>query len=213
MGNIARIPPVFCLAARTAARLVFASSWTTILCMKLLTIGHSNQPLEKLIRLLEENGVMTLVDVRSAPFSRYNPQFNQESLERELPLRGIQYAFAGKFLGGRPTDPTCYKSRTLPAEGADYLHEVDYPDVMKREWFVKGIQRLLEMADEQTTAIMCSEENPAQCHRHHLVAKYLMREYPEVKVQHIRGDGSVFGAASILDSVDKQEEAEQPSLF
>lgn len=181
--------------------------------MRLLTIGHSNQPLEKLIRLLEENGVMTLVDVRSAPFSRYNPQFNKESLERELPLRGIQYAFAGKFLGGRPTDPTCYKSRTLPAEGADYLHEVDYPDVMKREWFVKGIQRLLEMADEQTTAIMCSEENPAQCHRHHLIAKYLMREYPEVKVQHVRGDGSVFGAASILDSVDKQEEAEQPSLF
>ena len=84
---------------------------------------------------------------------------------------------------------------------------------MKREWFVKGIQRLLEMADEQTTAVMCSEENPAQCHRHHLIAKYLMREHPGVKVKHIRGDGSTFGAASILDSVDKSEEAEQPSLF
>ncbi|HLF02486.1 MAG TPA: DUF488 domain-containing protein [Anaerolineales bacterium] len=181
--------------------------------MKLFTIGHSNQPLDKFIRLLEENGVMTLVDVRTAPFSRYNPQFNKESLEHELPLRGIQYAFAGKFLGGRPTDPTCYKNRTLPAEGADYLREVDYPEVMKRDWFVKGIARLLEMADEQTAAIMCSEEDPAQCHRHHLIAKYLLREHPEVKVIHIRGDGNVFGAAAILDSVDKQEEAEQPPLL
>jgi len=181
--------------------------------MQILTIGHSNHGLEKFIRLLEDNGVMTLVDVRSAPFSRYNPHFNKESLERELPRHDIQYAFAGKFLGGRPTDPTCYKNRQLPAEGADYLHEVDYPEVMKRKWFIDGIQRLLEMADEQTTAIMCSEEDPAQCHRHHLIAKYLMREHSEVKVKHIRGDGTVFGAASILDTVDKPSEPEQQTLF
>ena len=59
---------------------------------------------------------------------------------------------------------------------------------------------------------MCSEENPAQCHRHHLIAKYLLNEHPEVKVQHIRGDGNVFGAASVLGTVD-EEEAEQPSLL
>ena len=181
--------------------------------MKLLTIGHSNHGLEKFIRLLEENGVMTLVDVRSAPHSRHNPQFNKENLEQELPRREIQYVFAGRYLGGRPTDPTCYKNRQLPVEGADYLFEVDYPEVMKRDWFIKGVQRLLELADEQTTAIVCSEEDPAHCHRHHLIAKYLMREHPEVKVQHIRGDGKVFGAASILDIVDKQEETEQPPLL
>ncbi|MGQ0601394.1 MAG: DUF488 domain-containing protein, partial [Anaerolineales bacterium] len=123
--------------------------------MKLLTIGHSNHTLEKFIQLLENNGVMMLVDVRSAPFSRFNPQFNRESLEQHLPARQIQYAFAGKYLGGRPSDPACFKSRALPVEGADYLHEVDYPEVMKREWFIKGIARLLEIADEQTTAIMC----------------------------------------------------------
>lgn len=181
--------------------------------MKLLTIGHSNHTLDRLVHLLEENGVMALVDVRSAPFSRYNPQFNRENLERELPQHGIQYVFAGQYLGGRPTDPACYKSRKLPDEGADYLHEVDYPEVMKREGFIKGIIRLLELADEQTTAILCSEENPAQCHRHHLIAKFLIGEYPEVKIQHIRGDGNVLGAASILETVDKKEEAEQPSLF
>ena len=180
--------------------------------MKLLTIGHSNHSLSKFIGLLEENGVMVLVDVRTAPMSRYNPQFNRDNLEVELPQHGIQYAFAGKYLGGRPSDPTCYKSRKLPAEGVDYLHEVDYPEVMGREWFIKGIDRLLEMADEQVTAIMCSEEDPAQCHRHHLIARYLMREHPEVKVSHVRGDGTVYGAASIHSSVDRPS-AEQPSLF
>jgi len=176
--------------------------------MKLLTIGHSNHSLAKFIRLLEDNGVMTLVDVRTAPYSRHNPQFNRESLEAALSQNNIQYAYAGKYLGGRPSDPACYKSRTLPGEGADYLHEVDYPEVMKRDWFIKGIERLLEMADEQTTAVLCSEEDPAQCHRHHLIAKYIMAKYPEVNVRHIRGDGMVFGARAISESVDAPSAAQ-----
>lgn len=89
--------------------------------MKLFTIGHSNHNLEKFIRLLEDNSINTLVDVRSAPYSRYNPQFNKEILESSLSQRTIQYAYAGKYLGGRPSDPSCYKSRELPKEGIDYL--------------------------------------------------------------------------------------------
>jgi uncharacterized protein (DUF488 family) len=173
--------------------------------MKLFTIGHGNHSLETLVHLLDDNNIMLLVDVRTSPYSRYNTQFNKESLESLLPQHSIQYANAGRYLGGRPSDPTCYKSRTLPAEGTDYLHEVDYPEVMKRPWFVRGIDRLLELADEQTTAIMCSEEDPAQCHRHHLIAKYLIAEHPEVTVRHIRGDGTVFGAESILASADKPQ--------
>jgi len=180
--------------------------------MRLYTIGHSNHSLEKLIRLLEDNGVMTVVDVRSAPYSRYNSQFNKDNLDSALSQRGIHYAFAGQVLGGRPSDPSCYKSRTLPGEGADYLHEVDYPEVMKREWFIKGIERLLELADEQTTAILCSEENPAECHRHHLIAKYLMTAYPEVSVRHIRGDGTVFGAGAITESLDEPSAEQLPLL-
>ena len=180
--------------------------------MRLYTIGHSNHSLEKLIRLLEDNGVMTVVDVRSAPYSRYNPHFSKDNLESALSQRYIQYAFAGQYLGGRPSDPSCYKSRTLPGEGADYLHEVDYQEVMKREWFVKGIERLLELADEQTTAILCSEENPAECHRHHLIAKYIMATHPEVAVRHIRGDGTVFGAGAITESLDEPSAEQLPLL-
>jgi uncharacterized protein (DUF488 family) len=181
--------------------------------MQLFTIGHSNHSLEKFLRLLEENGVMTLVDVRTTPASRYNPHFNKSSLEYALPQRDIQYVFAGQYLGGRPADPGCYKSRALPAEGADYLHEVDYPEVMKRDWFLRGIERLLELADEQTTAIMCSEEDPSQCHRHHLIARHLMAAHPEIVVRHIRGDGAVFSAAALRGSVDDQPAAEQLSLL
>ena len=120
--------------------------------------------------------------------------------------------FAGKHLGGRPPEASLYKSRSLPKEGTDYLHEVDYPAVMKRAWFIQGIERLLEIAIEAPTAIMCSEEDPANCHRHHLIARYLIENRPEVEVIHIRGDGAVYGASSILKSVN-EEQAEQPRLF
>ena len=180
--------------------------------MRLFTIGHSNQSMEEFIRLLDDNSISLLVDVRTAPYSRYNPQFNKEQIEHALRLHDIEYAYAGKYLGGRPSDPSCYKSRTLPAEGADYLHEVDYPEVMKRPWFVQGINRLLELAEEHTTAIMCSEGNPEQCHRHHLIAAYLMAEHPEVEVQHIRGDGTVFNAGMIAVLADAIP-AEQLRLF
>ncbi len=181
--------------------------------MQLFTIGHSNHDIDDFVRLLDDNGVMVLVDVRTTPLSRYVTQFNRDNLEHVLPDRHIEYVFAGKYLGGRPADPTCYKKRKLPGEGADYLHEVDYPEVMKRDWFVKGVRRLLELADEQTTAVMCSEEDPAQCHRHHLIARYLLQNHPEVTVRHIRGDGSVFNAADLRTSVEDKPEPEQPALF
>ena len=180
--------------------------------MKLFTIGHSNHSIEKFIRLLEDNCIMTLVDVRSAPFSRYNPQFNKEDLENILSDHYIEYAFAGNYLGGRPSDPTCYKNHAVPPEDADYLHEADYLEIMKRSWFLQGIKCLLELADKQITVIMCSEEDPDECHRHHLIARYLIAEHPGVDVQHIRGDGIVYSARLITISVSEPT-AEQLSLF
>jgi hypothetical protein len=87
--------------------------------MKLLTIGHSNHSLERFVQLLEGAGVATLVDVRTAPASRFNPHFNQGSLDPALARRLLTYVFAGRYLGGRPPDPGCYKHRVLPPEGTD----------------------------------------------------------------------------------------------
>ena len=180
--------------------------------MKLFTIGHSNHQFSRFVELLEASSIDMVIDVRSLPRSRFNPQFDRETLERALLPHGIEYAFAGQFLGGRPRDPGCYKARVLPAEGADYLHEVDYPEVMKRDWFRKGIERLVELTEDHTATVMCSEENPAECHRHHLIYKYLRDNYSEIDVRHIRGDGKVIGAGSILASVNP-ESLTQPSLF
>lgn len=170
--------------------------------MKLYTIGHGNQSIESLIRALRDHDLRTVVDVRTVPHSRYCPQFNREDLEGSLALHHITYAFAGRFLGGRPSDPTCYKRRTLPEADADYLHEVDYPEVMRRDWFLKGVNRLLELARQQPTTVLCSEVDPARCHRHHLIARYLIAREPEVDVWHIGADGSAFRADTIRKSVD-----------
>ncbi len=179
----------------------------------LYTIGHSKHTIGKLVELLQGNGVTTLVDVRTSPYSRFCPWFNKDDLEFELPRRQIEYTFAGKHLGGRPSEASLYKNRVIPEEETDYLHEVDYPEIMKRPWFEQAIQRLLETAEQSKTAIMCSEENPADCHRHHLIARYLIENYPdEVEVIHIRGDGVVFNARSIHKSVD-QPHATQGKLF
>lgn len=180
--------------------------------MKIYTIGHSNHTLEKFIQILTANEIQTLVDVRTAPASRFQPQFNKENLEYFLPQNGIEYTYGGKFLGGRPSDPSCYKHRRLPQEGVDYLHEVDYPEVMKKPWFQKSIDHLVKLAEEKKIAIMCSEEDPATCHRHHLIAKYIMQEIPEIDVLHIRKDGTLINAKTILASVNT-EPVTQLTLF
>jgi uncharacterized protein (DUF488 family) len=151
------------------------------------TIGHSNITASALIALLRQYKIQVLVDVRSSPYSQYSPQYNRELLAKTLIEAGVEYRFAGDYLGGRPKDPTCYKTKQLPEGKADYLHIVDYPTVMEKEFFNKGIQRLLDIAKNNRVVIMCSEENPAQCHRHHLIGKYLVGK--GINVLHIRADG------------------------
>jgi uncharacterized protein (DUF488 family) len=180
--------------------------------MKLYTIGHSNHPFSALVGLLNEREIVNLVDVRTDPYSRYNPQFNKETLEYELPRHKIRYLYMGKVLGGRPDDPMLYKHRAPGSGQVDFLHEVDYPQIMRRDWFQQGIRELLDLAELDNSAILCSEENPAECHRHHLIAKYIMKNFPEVEVRHIRGDGQEYSAKSVLKSVNDPP-AVQDRLF
>lgn len=156
---------------------------------RVYTIGHSNQAVEGLLGALRRHGVGVVVDVRSVPFSQYTPQFNRGALERALAAAGLRYAFAGEFLGGRPSDPTCYRSGELPEGEANFLALVDYAEVARRPWFRRGVARLVEIAAEAPTAIMCSEEDPLRCHRHHLIARSLLEQ--GVTVGHIRKGGTV----------------------
>lgn len=166
------------------------------------TIGHSNVLFADLLRLLRLHEIAVLVDVRSAPYSQYTPQFNREALQQELQAAGIDYRFAGEFLGGRPTDPTCYKTGTVPDGHAKFLKVVDYAVVATRDWYIRGIDRLLTIARERPTVIMCSEEDPQRCHRQHLIAQTLLER--GATVLHIRESGAAESAHA---------ETQQPHLF
>jgi uncharacterized protein (DUF488 family) len=173
---------------------------------QVFTIGHSNLTFDRFVRLLEDRNmpIATVVDVRSAPYSRFAPHFNRENFEAELRKQGITYRYAGKSLGGCPADPVCYFDHEVPTGKADYLSLVNYSVVAQQPWFRKGLERLIEIAAIEPTAIMCSEEDPAKCHRHHLIAKALVDR--GVDVRHIRKDGAVEPATFNAPAL-------QPTLF
>ncbi|MFU8795990.1 MAG: DUF488 family protein [Dehalococcoidia bacterium] len=144
------------------------------------TVGHSNVELDEFIALL--NGIEVVVDVRSTPFSKYAPQFGMHNIRAKLRVAGIEYLFlavegVGNILGGQPRDDGCYENGRIV-----------YERVMERNWYQEGIARLVGLAQRKSVAIMCSEEDPHRCHRHHLVAQTLLDR--GVAVYHIRGDKS-----------------------
>jgi uncharacterized protein (DUF488 family) len=143
------------------------------------TIGHSNHPADKFLRLLRLHGVELLADVRSHPFSRFSPHFSRKRLEQALGQASIGYLFLGDALGGRPKAAECY----------DAAGEVDYDRVEAQEFYRLGIERLLETLARSRVSLLCAEENPSRCHRRLLVARTLVRR--GVEVSHIRGSGAL----------------------
>ncbi len=120
------------------------------------TIGHSTKKIEELISKLLENKITMLVDVRSRPYSRYNPQFNRESLRSELESAGIQYVFRGKNLGG--------------------LDE-------NIKWD-EAIDELVNAAKKKKeVVVMCSEGDHRKCHRYSTIQPALNEK--GVSVHHI----------------------------
>jgi len=153
------------------------------------TIGHSNHPLDKLTRLLQEHRIEVLVDIRSKPQSRWVPHFNQRNLETALPGIGIEYQYFGKELGGLPDNPTLYKRNANRKRKSDSATIADYGKIAQQNWFEDGINKLIEVAGEKRVTIMCSEEKPESCHRSLLVGQALMQK--GVTVLHIRKDGAL----------------------
>ncbi|HHY45550.1 MAG TPA: DUF488 domain-containing protein [Firmicutes bacterium] len=148
------------------------------------TFGHSNVPIARLITLLKGCCIETVVDVRSKPFSSYVPQFNKPNLERSLKEAGISYIFLGDKVGGYPSDETCYA--VDPKTGQ---LKPDYGVIAEKQWFRGGLDELSMIVQTKRTALMCSEEDPAKCHRHRLIAKALVSR--GFKVLHIRGTGEI----------------------
>lgn len=152
--------------------------------MIVYTIGHSTAALEDILRLLQENHITQLVDIRTLPFSRWVPHFNRRRIARSLADAGITYIYLGNLLGGYPKDPSVY-----PGGEVKFGAEVDYAAIAARPYYLQGIDELLRLSAIGHTAVMCAEEDPASCHRQHLVSQTLLQR--GVDVLHIRHDGTL----------------------
>ena len=150
------------------------------------TIGHSNHALADFLKLLHQHGVTVVADVRSAPYSRFNPHFNREALRDELKNGGIGYVYLGGELGGRSDDPACYRNG-----------RICYERVARTPRFQDGLRRLAKGMAEHRIALMCSEKEPLHCHRTLLVGQALDAE--GVDISHIHADGELESHAAAMD--------------
>jgi uncharacterized protein (DUF488 family) len=143
----------------------------------IFSIGHSNLTTEAFLALLKDAGIDAIADVRSMPWSRFNPQFNRETLKSSLKAAGIAYSYLGDALGGRPSEPRFF------CEGV-----ADYRKMAKADAFAEGLQRLKTGSRKYRIAILCAEQNPIGCHRCLLVGRALHSS--RQKIVHLLHDGT-----------------------
>lgn len=158
----------------------------------LYTVGHGNRKPEAFLALLKELGIEYVIDVRSQPYSKFNPQFNQSDLKFFLERNGIKYVFMGDSIGGRPKDTSCY----------DDLGKVDYEEVKKKEFFQNGIDRLKTAYNKGINVVlMCSESKPCECHRSKLIGKVLTSD--NIVLKHIDEKGKLKDQLTVINELNK----------
>lgn len=148
-------------------------------CLTCYTTGYGNLPFAEFLRAIQDIGIGVIVDVRSIPFSRFNPSFRRPGLERLLPAHGIAYRFLGDYIGGRRTEPDL-----LLPDGS-----TDYGKVRATMRFQEGIEQLQAiLTGNKRVAMMCAELDPARCHRFHLISPALLER--GIRVIHILPGGA-----------------------
>jgi len=166
----------------------------------IFTIGHSTHRIERFIELLGKHGVTALADVRSTPYSRFNPHFNREKLRAALQTAGISYLFFGEELGARSKDPGCYE------EG-----RVSYAKLAKTELFKAGLERLTDDSKTHRIALMCAEKETLNCHRTILVSRELVNA--GIPVSHILDDGSIETHSAAISRLRHQLRIPEHDMF
>lgn len=142
----------------------------------IFVVGHSTRPIESFIDLLKAHSINYLVDIRTLPKSRHNPQFNEDYLKRKLKDNKIGYLHM-KGLGG--LRHTSRNSVNLGWRNASFRGFADY---MQTREFVSSLRDLISLAKKKTVAIMCAEGNPFSCHRSLVADALIVRK---VKALHI----------------------------
>ena len=142
------------------------------------TIGHSVHSIQEFVGLLARHQITAVADVRSSPYSRFNPQFNRETLKSALDNAGIQYVFLGHELGGRSSDRGCY-----------VRGQVCYELLAGAPPFQRGLDWVVQGVEEHHIALMCAEKDPLACHRAILVSRHLAAR--GLVVLHILANGAL----------------------
>jgi uncharacterized protein (DUF488 family) len=127
--------------------------------MQIYTVGHSTRPIEDFIELLEAHGVEQLIDIRTIPRSRTNPQFNRDALPQTLKRACIAYLHTPALGGLRHARPD---SQNTAWRNASFRGFADY---MQTPEFAAAVAELIEIGQHKQTAIMCAEAVPWRCHR------------------------------------------------
>jgi uncharacterized protein (DUF488 family) len=164
------------------------------------TVGHSTHALEHFLSLLKKNEISAIADVRSQPYSRFNTQFNRETLESFLRLNKVSYVFLGDELGARSKDRSCYIG-----------DQVQYDRLAKTDLFKEALQRVIRGADTHRIALMCSEKDPITCHRTILVGRQLIDL--GIELRHILSDGNIETHQDAMNRLFEQLKLPQQDLF
>ncbi|TDC79242.1 DUF488 domain-containing protein [Actinomadura sp. 7K507] len=164
------------------------------------TVGHSTHSFAVLQRLLRKYEITAIADVRSVPASRFAHQFNRDILKRALHEADIKYVFLGEELGARSNDPACYLDGRV-----QYRHLARTPE------FARGIERLLNGAQTERIAIMCTEQEPLDCHRTILVARVI--EDHGISIEHIHSDGHLESQAMAMRRLMAKFDLAEDDLF
>jgi uncharacterized protein (DUF488 family) len=144
----------------------------------LWTVGHATRALSELLGLLAEHGIERLVDVRTIPRSRHNPQFNRDTFPEALAAAGVAYVHMAGLGGLRRARPD---STNTGWRNAGFR---GFADHMETAEFEQSLTALVRLAVERPTAIMCAETVPWRCHRS-LIADALTAR--DVRVVHVLG--------------------------
>lgn len=140
------------------------------------TVGHSTLPIEQFIQLLRTYGIRCLLDIRTVPKSRHNPQFNGEALEQSLASAGIGYRLLPALGGLR------HAKKDSPNTGWRNKSFRGYADYMRTAAFGQGLRTLIELSRQGRIAIMCAEAVPWRCHRSLVADALQVRGIPVVEI-------------------------------
>jgi len=156
---------------------------------KCYTIGYGDLPIDTFVYILNKVGIDLIVDVRSYPYSRFNPCFNRDNLENSLMRNDIYYTYSGDQIGGRYSNPNL-----LYPDGT-----VNYQKVRNTELFQDGINQLLTIISSgRRIALLCAEKEPERCHRFLLISRDLQSR--GIKVIHVLPE------TRLLDNEDLEKE-------